>query len=175
MPAPSMPLRDALRAVRTARSVSLQALRPAERGVPFPPRVVAESARAAADRTSSPAIGQFPPSPKAMAAAVSVLRGSPPDRAAGKPFVRVFALGLERCLAEFAGKSMLISETVAAASLAPLPRGANRPLRTDTRAAELAISFSRSHVAGRIPGTGLALSHEQRASVDAAVVATLLC
>ena len=174
MPTPSMPLRDALRAVRTARAVSLQMLRPAERGVPFPLRVMAEGAREAADRASSLAIGQFPPSPKAMAAAASVLRGAPLDRAARKAFVRVFALGLERCLAEIPGKSMLVSETVAAASLAPLLRGADRPLPTEARAAELAISFSRSHVAGRIPGTGLALSHEQRASVDVAVVATLL-
>ena len=169
-----MPLRDALRGVRTARSVSLQILRPARPRLPVPLRQLARGAGAAASRASALALGRFPPGRRDLTAATAYLHATRQDRSTRQAFATVFARGLDRCLADRASGPVLVSETAIAACLARHRREDDPEWTGHRRAAELARILSRRRVAGRLPGTGLGTAADLRATIDMAIAATML-
>ena len=167
-PEVTAPLRDVLRGVRAATDMSEDILRPLGGLVPSALRDTLRKAVAAAERAGNEITRYEAPNPDEIAAASAMLESGAGDAAA---LTRVLSYGLERALGSENARHVMISETVAALALrSALAGGGGRA----ARAARIVQALSRSHVAGRVPGTGLALDGAERARIDRALVGVML-
>ena len=164
----SVPLRDLLRGVRTATEISEEVLRPLGGLLPGTLRRMLHDTLEAADRAGRQATHFDAPEPAEIAAAADVLANG---EGALPALTRVLAYGLERALAADAARHLMISETVASMALrGALAGGGGRA----ARAARMVQALSRAHVAGRMPGTGLALDAAEQARIDRALIGVML-
>lgn len=167
-PEVSAPLRDVLRGVRTAGDISEHLLRPLGGLLPASLRRMLHDTVAAAERAGNHVTRYDEPGPDEIAAASDVLETGEGDSGT---LARVLACALERALAADAAAQLMISETVAALALrSALPGEGGRA----SRAARVLQALSRAHVAGKVPGTGLALDAAEQARIDRALVGVLL-
>ncbi|MEM9199714.1 MAG: hypothetical protein AAGD12_17910 [Pseudomonadota bacterium] len=150
----ALPLRDALRGVRSAKELSEMLLRPATELLPGPVQSLLRQTVHQAERVGKYALSAPIPGPHQMARAVAALAGRMPAPEGRDALLAALTFGLEQALADDATPALMMSETVAALAIdTALPAGQGDAAE---RAAGLLDHLHRAHVVGPVPGTGLA-------------------
>ena len=165
-----LPLRDALRGVRKASELSDDLLKPVREALPEPVRDFLRDALQTAEAAGQRVVSSPNPTADEMAETVAALQGHVGETGTT---ARVIAFGLETALAARQSR-LLVSETVAALAV----RGAFDNLPDNTTPAARAVAayraLSADHVAGRMPGTGIALGQSDEVDIDAALLTVML-
>jgi hypothetical protein len=166
-----MPLRDILRGVTTVADLTEEVLEPATALLPSPVQSTFKSALATFEGAGASAV-----TPRVdqddIARASAFLFGSDTSRQALETFVNVLAYAWEHMQAGNDDRHLLLSETVAAASLAVTARGDAKTAHA--RAATLLMALRKTNAASRLPGipmTGPMTSEEERVYIDQILLA----
>lgn len=164
-----MPLRDILRGVTAVADLTEEVLEPATALLPSPVQSTFKSALAtfegAGVRAVTPSIDAAD-----IQRAASYLKGTDTSRDALETFVNVLAFAWERAQAGHEDQYLLLSETVAAASLTI--SGGGEAETAQARAADLLLALRKTNAASRLPGIPMTPSEEERDYVDQILLAT---
>ena len=163
-----MPLRDILRGVTTVADLTEDVLEPATALLPGSVQSSFRSALATFEEAGAsavtPRIG-----PADIARASSYLHGTDTSREALETFVSVLAFAWARAQAGDVERPLLLSETVAAASLAIIGKGDAKT--SFERVAALLMALRKTNAASRLPGIPVTPGEEERAHVDRLLLA----
>ncbi len=164
-----MPLRDILRGVTAVADLTEEVLEPATALLPGPVHATFKSALAtfegAGARAVTPSIDAAD-----IARAASYIKGKDSSRDALETFVNVLAFAWERAQTGNEDQYLLLSETVAAASLAVGSKGEVEA--AEMRAADLLLALRKTNAASRMPGIPMSPGEEERAYIDQILLAT---
>ena len=166
-----MPLRDILRGVTTVADLTEEVLEPATTLLPGPMQSTFRSALAAFESAGTRAV-----TPRIehvdIVRASAFLQGTDTSREALETFVNVLAFAWQQAGANEGDQHLLLSETVAAASLAMIGKGDKGEAATSyTHAAALLIALRKANAASRLPGIPMAPSEDESAYIDRTLLA----
>ncbi|MEM9048330.1 MAG: hypothetical protein AAGC92_06390 [Pseudomonadota bacterium] len=168
----TMPLRDALRGLRSAAELSEAVLKPASDLLPAPLRDVLRQTLHQAERVGRRALSAPMPDAPSMARAVDALDGGLEPAAAGNALFPVLVFGLERALSVEDANRLMMSETVTAlAAREAMERPASG---RSERAASLLDALLQANAVAPAPGTGFAMDAETARRAALALFAVCL-
>lgn len=163
-----MPLRDILRGVTRIADLTEEVLEPATALLPASLQSSFKSALATFESAGASAVTPRI-DPVDIVRASAFLHCTDTSRDALETFVNVLAFAWEHAQAGSDGQRLLLSETVAAASLAMIGKGDAKTAYE--RAAALFMMLRKSHSASRLPGIPMMPSEDERAYIDQTLLA----
>lgn len=169
-----MPLRDILRGVTTVADLTEEALEPATALLPDAVQSTFRSALATVEGAGASAVTPNIDHVDILRAS-GFLNSTDTSRDALETFVSVLAFAWERAASGDGDQHLLLSETVAAASLAMIDMGDKRARAIPyERGAALLLALRKANAASRLPGMPMTPNEQQRAYIDRTLLAAFV-